>query len=143
MELTVQRTWESQECLIGTLSIDGATECFTLELPLQFDGQENIHNKCCIPEGRYEVMKLYSNHFGQMMPHIVNVPGRDHVMFHWGNTAANTDGCILVGQQRNSDTMIGESLAAFKEFEPKLETAWANNEQVFVTVKNIAFLTAP
>ena len=133
--------FESPECIIGTLAIDGASECFTLELPLLFDGQENIHNKCCIPEGRYEVMRLYSPHFGQMMPHIVNVPGRDNIMFHWGNTAADTDGCILVGQQRNSETMLGESRAAFDEFEPKLETAWANNEQIFVTIKNIAFVT--
>jgi Family of unknown function (DUF5675) len=141
MELLLQRLSDNAECMIGALYIDGANECFTLEKPLQFDGQENIHDKTCIPQGRYQVVNQESPKFGQMMPHLVDVPNRDHVMFHWGNTAVDTDGCILLGEVRLSDTMIGESKAAFQAFVPKLEQAWANSEEVWLTVKNPGFVT--
>ena len=42
------------------------------------------------------------------------------VEIHPGNTAADIRGCILLGEVRLSDTMIGESQAACKAFEEKI-----------------------
>jgi hypothetical protein len=141
VELLVQRIHENAECVIGSLSIDGAAECFTLEKPLQFDGRDNVPDKTCIPEGRYRVSSQYSLKFSRMMPRLVDVPGREAIEIHWGNSADDTDGCILLGEVRLSDTMIGESKAAFAAFEPKLEQAIANNEEIWITVKNPQFVT--
>jgi len=141
MRLVLQRIWDTNaECIIGSLYVDDAVECFTLELPLSFEGCANVHNKTCIPAGQYTVQRLFSPHFNRMMPHIVPVPDRDNIMIHFGNTAKDTDGCILVGEHRLSDTMIGNSLDAFEALEPKLENAWANNEEITIEIRNVSFV---
>lgn len=141
MEMTLQRLTSNRECVIGTLYLDGATECWTLEDPLLYDDTANVRGQTCIPEGRYKVVSLYSPKFGRMMPHLDEVPGRSQIEIHWGNTSMDTQGCILVGQDRLSDTMIGESRAAFSELEPKLNQAWANEEDVWIEVRAPAFVT--
>lgn len=141
MELLLQRIWDDPECVIGSMEIDGSPECFTLEKPLLFEGQENIHCKTCIPEGRYPVISSYSPKFGRMMPHINAVPNRFHIMFHWGNQASNTDGCVLVGETRVNDTMIGMSRNAFEELDGKLKSAWANSEEIWLEIRNVKFVT--
>jgi Steigviridae/Suoliviridae L,D-carboxypeptidase/transpeptidase len=140
MQLTLQRLTDNDECIIGALYVDGATQCFTLELPLLFQGQQNVPCKTCIPSGTYEVDRLYSPHFQKMMPHVVNVPGRTEVEIHVGNAAKDILGCIVVGETRISDVMIGDSVAAFADLEAKLANAWANTEQIWLTIKDIQFL---
>ena len=142
MNLLCQRIWDTNpECIIGSLYADGASECFTLELPLSFEGLQNVHNKTCIPAGQYTVERLFSPHFNRMMPHIIGVPDRDSIMIHFGNTAANTDGCILVGETRINDSMIGSSIDAFDTLEAKLDNAWSNNEEITIEIRNVAFVT--
>ncbi len=50
----------------------------------------------CIPAGRYKCQRVESPKFGDTFE-ICDVPGRDKVLFHWGNTHVNTQGCVLVG----------------------------------------------
>lgn len=136
MELKLERMWESRECVQGTLFIDGATECFTLELPLEYNGMENVQNKTCIPAGIYPVERLFSPHFNRMVPHVCNVPGRSEVEIHPGNVADDIRGCICLGEVRLSETMIGSSREACDAFNEKFESALANNETVTLTILN-------
>lgn len=140
MQIILQRLWDNAECVQGVLYIDGTQEFFTLELPLLFDGQENVPNKCCIPAGTYSVERLYSSHFNRMVPHVANVPGRSEVEIHPGNTASDIRGCILLGEFRLSDTMVGNSKEACEAFELKFDAALANNEGVNITIKDIQFV---
>lgn len=68
------------------------------------------------------------------MPHILNVSGFDGIRIHSGNTSADTEGCILLGQQRNGLDDVVESRAAFAAFFPKLQAAINRGEQVRITV---------
>jgi hypothetical protein len=48
-----------------------------------------------------------------------NVPGRDHILFHAGNLAKHTEGCILLGEhfgKLKGDRAILNSGATFKAF---------------------------
>lgn len=46
------------------------------------------------------------------MPHVIPVPGFEGILLHWGNSPADTEGCLLVGQKRDVD-YIANSRAIF------------------------------
>ncbi len=141
MELLVQREPSTLSCTPGSLSIDGAFECYTLEdvvreVPGQPVASWKIPNETAIPVGRYQVIIDVSQHFGgRLMPHILNVLGYDGVRIHSGNTAADTDGCILLGQVRALDkNQVFQSHDAYNAFFPKLQAAIDRKEPVYITV---------
>lgn len=83
--------------MIGELTIDGVHQCFTLEDKVR---EKKIFGKTAIPPGRYEVTVSFSNHFQKKLPLLMNVPNFEGVRIHSGNTAKDTEGCILVGMTK-------------------------------------------
>lgn len=137
MKLVVKRSWCGPVCTIGTLSVNGMTECFTLEDVVREDGRPvnawKIPGKTAIPTGIYPVTITYSGRFKHDLPLIENVPGFAGIRIHPGNTAGDTEGCILVGKTKGPD-FVGESRAAFSELFPKLEEALARGEKITLEV---------
>ena len=84
----------------------------TLEDPWR----NNQPNVSCIPLGTYPVTLSFSQHFGRLMPEIQNVPGREFIRIHGGNTTADTHGCVLVGFTRVGPDVIGDSQHALGYF---------------------------
>lgn len=83
---------------LGALYIDQQPFCFTLEPPWL----DNKPLKSCIPPGKYYChpvrnTKLRSGKNVAFTYQISNVYGRSGILFHAGNTVADTYGCILVG----------------------------------------------
>jgi Steigviridae/Suoliviridae L,D-carboxypeptidase/transpeptidase len=147
VELLVKRYWPNNIATIGALYVDGANECFSLELPLTFEGNENVPNVTCILAGRFRILLQPSPHFEASkdpwvkqyvarMPHLQNVPGRSYVMVHFGDLPADTDGCILVGNVRTSMTAIGDSRAAFEVLFNKINAAITAGQEVWITLEN-------
>jgi hypothetical protein len=134
VEIDVARIWKTDEAVTGTFSVDGQQKYFSLELPELFEGQPNVTNKTCIPTGVYPVMRLWSNHWGKMMPHITNVPGRTEIEIHVANFPKDILGCMGIGFKRLSDTEIGESGEAFEEFNQDFENAIAAGEPVTISI---------
>ena len=74
----------------GTLFHEKERVCFTIELPWL----NNVRKVSCIPEGRYELRKRYSQHLGWHL-HLLNVPQRDIILVHPANDALKElKGCI-------------------------------------------------
>jgi hypothetical protein len=48
--------------------------------------------------GKYTCKQVESPHFGAAYE-VTDVPGRTHILFHAGNTDADTRGCILLGEE--------------------------------------------
>lgn len=94
MQITVKRTFKGPEYTIGKLYIDGAYFCDTLEDTVR---AEKIAGKTAIPAGKYKVKKTMSPRFKTVLPEILNVPNFTGVRIHSGNTAKDTDGCLLLG----------------------------------------------
>jgi Family of unknown function (DUF5675) len=67
-----------------------------------------------IPAGSYRVILAPSPRFSMVVPHVLDVPGRDYILIHPGNFPKDTEGCILVGEQPLKDA-IGSSRLAFQE----------------------------
>jgi hypothetical protein len=78
----------------GVLRSGGDVFCLTLEPP----DRENIPQISCIPSGRYVCRRVASPRFGLTFE-ITDVPGRSHILFHRGNVAADTSGCVLLGSR--------------------------------------------
>lgn len=76
--------------------------CYTLE-PSQTNGAHPD-----IPEGIYELVVAWSDHFDMFLPHIMNVPGRTFIEMHPGNSTVDTEGCTLVGEafDKTNNTLI-------------------------------------
>lgn len=132
---------------IGKMYVDGEYVCDTLEdkdrgltsnmSVAQICGVK-IKGETAIPTGRYLVdMKTVSPRFGGRtqyqfcrgrLPRLCNTPGYQGVLIHCGNTAKDTEGCILVGQVLNST-------ATFRKLYPILKTADERGEQIWITIE--------
>jgi hypothetical protein len=129
MELQVKRTDFTDNSTIGELSVNGQFECYTLEDMVR---PVKIAGKTAIPAGRYEVIIDLSQRFGRLLPLLLNVPDFEGVRIHPGNTAANTEGCILVGDEKSQD-LVGKSRAAFDRLFAKLSAA-AEKEKIYLEI---------
>ena len=116
MNLTLYRKWFTDISTTGVLFIDDAFFCYTLEDAVR---EQKIYGKTAIPYGKYDVVITYSPRFKQNMPLLVNVPNFEGVRIHTGNTANDTEGCILVGMTKEKD-FIGNSKKAFEMLMQKI-----------------------
>ena len=110
INLLLIRDTFSKVSILGELFINGELICDTLENPWQ-DNQRNIS---CIPEGEYPVrLRLARESASRDYLHLLvqEVPNRDWILFHRGNTAKDTSGCILVGLGTQQNTVNNSVLA--------------------------------
>ena len=117
MNLTLYRKWFTDISTTGVLFIDGEFFCYTLEDVVR---EQKIYGKTAIPYGKYDVVITYSPRFKQNMPLLVNVPNFEGVRIHAGNTANDTEGCILVGKSKGQD-FIGGSRKTYEELMERIK----------------------
>lgn len=92
IEVRINRIGEYRGATHGILLVNDKPQLCTLELPW-LDNQASIS---CIPTGNYTCKRHISPRFGETFQ-ILNVPNRDDILIHWGNTVKDTKGCILLG----------------------------------------------
>ena len=117
MNLTLYRKWFTDISTTGALFIDGAFFCYTLEDAVR---EQKVYGKTAIPYGKYEVVITYSPRFQKNMPLLLNVPNFECVRIHTGNTARDTEGCILVGKSKGYD-FVGGSRKAYDELMERIK----------------------
>ena len=152
MELILERIAKRKTYTIGHLYIRqqvmdeylSGTEdkyfCDTLE-PTWRDyanGAYKVKGRSAIPEGRYAVVISWSPKFKQWLPILLGGPEFNKqwqgIRIHAGNTAKDTQGCILVGRNQR----VGEVLESRKwlyELKQKIVEAKARDEAVWLTIK--------
>lgn len=106
MKLTLKRIFLGTDYTIGKLYIDGEYFCDTLEDTVR---DEKIPGETAIPCGIYDVVVNMSNKFKRKLPLLLNVPNFTGIRIHRGNTAKDTEGCILVGENREKGKVLNST----------------------------------
>ena len=136
MNIILHRSIFTDHATLGTFTIDdGEFRCFTCEdvdRKLETDGVK-IHGETCIPRGEYAVVITFSNRFQRQLPLLVGVPGFEGIRIHPGNTAADTEGCILPGLEIGKDSVL-HSRDAFAAIFTRLSAAIERGEAVSIEV---------
>lgn len=155
MNIIVDRKWKKEAYTIGKLYVDNNFLCNTLEdidrgltqsMPLSEIQKLKKSSVTAIPLGTYTIdMNTVSPRFsknawlvkncrGARLPRLLNVPGFSGVLIHAGNTAKDTDGCILVGKNTIKG-MVTNSREYFLSLYRQLYAAYQRGEKITITIK--------
>lgn len=135
MKLTLKRIALRPTYTIGKLYIDDAYFCDTLEDTVRdinksgkFDnGEQKIKGKTAIPYGTYEIKWTYSPRFKKYTPQLMNVPSFEGIRVHAGNTSADTEGCLILGKNKQVGKVLN-SRATINKFYPIIKEACSNGK---------------
>lgn len=154
LELLLDRKYKKETYTIGNLYVDGEWFCNTLEdkdrglsqtMPLEEIKRLKVYGETAIPTGRYEVrmdivspkyngVKWYKDNFGGRMPRLESVKGFAGILIHSGNTALDSNGCILVGMNKAKGKVL-DSRATFQKLWKMLEQARKSGKTIYLTVQ--------
>ena len=152
MELILERIAKRKTYTIGRLYIreqvmdeyrPGTEDryfCDTLE-PTWRDyanGAYKVKGRSAIPEGRYAVVISYSPKFKQWLPILLGGPEFNRkwqgIRIHAGNCSEDTEGCILVGRNREVGKVL-DSRIWLHRLKQKIVEAKDRGEPVWLTIK--------
>ena len=153
MNIYLRRIAKRDTYTIGQLEIAGKRICDTLEdkdrgltdrQPEDVIKRIKVHGETAIPTGTYRVdMDSVSPRFGSVafykqvcggkLPRLVGVKGFQGVLIHAGNTAQDTHGCILVGQNKQVGTVLN-SRDTFEHLYKLMAQARAKGEEITITI---------
>lgn len=152
MELQLSRIAKRDGYTIGKLYVNGTYFCDTLEdtdrgITDEMTTAEikaiKVAGSTAIPTGIYAIdMNTVSPKFSKRtayqfcegrLPRLQNVKGFDGVLIHIGNTAADTEGCVLVGKN-TAKGKVTSSADTFKELWNELEIANINADTITIDI---------
>ena len=141
MKLTLKRIALRPTYTIGKLYIDDVYFCDTIEDTVRdinkngkFDnGEKKVHSKTAIPYGNYEIKWTYSPRFKKYTPQLMNVPSFEGIRIHAGNTSADTEGCLILGENKQVGKVLN-SRATINKFYPIIKEA-CSNRKVTIEIK--------
>lgn len=146
MEIKVIRKWMKQSYTMGRMYIDDNFFCGTLEDVVRdlndynhdgdYDdpGEGKIYGETAIPCGRYKVIVNESPKFKKRLPLLLDVPGFEGIRIHSGNSAKDSYGCILVGQNTSTGRLTNGPYFQTLLVQ-KIDEALNNGEETFIIIK--------
>lgn len=134
---TLHRRPSGPQSTIGVVTRDAVGDghlCFTCEDVVR---DIKIPGETAIPAGRYRIIVTHSARFGRALPLLLDVPGFNGVRIHPGNTAHDTEGCILPGLSE-SGGIISRSRDACALWQAEIEQALLGGRAVYLDIRNAA-----
>ena len=139
MRLTLIRKWNKKDYCIGDLYIDGVWFCNVLEdtdrgLKDEMSEEEikklKVKGETAIPTGIYHVYITWSPKYNKPMPLIEGVKGYSGIRIHSGNTAKDTEGCLIVGKNKE----VGKVLESRKMYNALFKRLQQTNERIIIDI---------
>lgn len=153
MELILKRRFKGPKYTIGSLYINKEYFCDTMEdkdrdLNNSMTEEEikriKVYGETAIPYGTYKVDmntispkfkdRSWAKPYGGKLPRLLNVKGYEGVLIHVGNTAQDSLGCILVGENKQVGRVIN-STATFNKLMNILLKVKLKEEEVEIIIK--------
>ena len=125
---------------IGKLYIDGIYQCDVLEdtdrgLDDKMSEAEILKKKVkgqtAIPSGVYPVYITWSPKYKKPMPLIENVKGYSGIRIHSGNSSKDTEGCLLVGKNKE----VGKVLESRKTYNELFNILNKTDEKIIIDIQ--------
>ena len=140
MRITLVRIANRPTYCIGKLYIDGVYFCDTIEdtdrgLDDKMKESEilkkKIKGQTAIPTGTYNVLITWSPKYQRLMPLVDNVKGYSGIRIHSGNTAKDTEGCLIVGKNKEVGKVL-ESRATYNKLFKVLDST---SEKIIIDIR--------
>ncbi len=150
MEVKLKRIARRDTYTIGHLYVDGVYVCDTVEdrdrglrqdLPVSVNISMKRKGITAIPTGRYRLtLEVKSPKFSKyksyewcqgFLPRLINVPAFEGVLIHAGNSAYDSEGCLLVGENKVVGKVIN-SMVTLKKLYAILKTA---KDNIYITIE--------
>ena len=146
MEIVVTRNWKKETYTIGRLYVNGSFFCNTLEDKVRdLKKEKKVQGETAIPAGRYDVtMNVISPKYSKKkaydwcegrLPRLLNVPQFDGILIHAGNSAKDSEGCILVGENKVKGGLVN-SQKCLKQLWEVLDVAYRRGEEIHIVIEN-------
>lgn len=115
LTLYLMRNFLKQEYTIGNLfatgyelngkkirKIEEGFLCNIIEDKFRGNDLKNkkVYGETCIPEGNYEIKMTYSAKYKKELPQLMNVPFFEGIRIHSGNSAKDSEGCLIPGMNK-------------------------------------------
>lgn len=142
MNILLKRTYKSDTYTIGKLYVNNEYFSDTLEdrdrglsqsMKLSDIIAIKVRGQTAIPLGTYIVKWTFSNRFQRYMPLVMDVPGFEGIRIHSGNSNADTEGCILVGENKIKGKVINSRVAVNRLYN-MIQKADDSNEKITITI---------
>jgi hypothetical protein len=119
MKLRLERRFFGEEYTISDLMVNGDKLCEVIEdkvRDLNEDGDLNdpgegkVFGETAIPYGTYEIDLTMSPKFQRLLPILIDVPHFTGIRIHRGNTAKDTHGCLLPGENKAKGQVLNSTI---------------------------------
>lgn len=143
MEVLIKRKWMKPTYTISKVYVDGVDfGCNCLEdtdrglketMTIADIAKVKVKGATAIPTGTYSVIYTYSPKFRKYLPLLESVRGFEGIRIHSGNTASDTEGCLLMG--RNTKVgMVTDSRTWTDKLIARMKEAWDRKEKVYIKI---------
>ncbi len=136
MELKLVGSVFNEKSTMGKLFLDGNFYAYTCEdkdRNLKGDCRKKVKRRTAIDYGRFGIILSFSNNFKRFLPLLLNVPCFEGIRIHGGNSADNSEACILVGAQSDMQNRISNCASKLANLISVLKEA-TKKEKVFIEI---------
>lgn len=118
LHFLLDRKWRKDTYTIGRLYVNGEFLCNTIEdvdrkLNQNMSATEiqkiKVMAETAIPTGTYAMRVSLSPKFKRELVEIVNVPAFSGIRIHRGNTAQDSAGCVIVGENTSKGRLTNST----------------------------------
>ena len=92
-----------------------------------------IPGHTAIPEGSYRVLVTKSPRFKEWLPYVQGVPGFEGIRIHAGNYPDDTQGCILVGENKVIGMVVNSRIWLHRLMK-RIQAAENQGEGIWITI---------